>query len=91
MILLGIAAIVLIQNTIRLSIFSRRREIEVMKLVGRHQLRSCALPFMLEGMLTGLVGAVGGGALLDGRVHRAERAQRRVDRSRCRLGAGCPR
>ena len=34
MVLLGIAAVVLIANTIRLSIFSRRREIEVMKLVG---------------------------------------------------------
>src|SRR2546423_682581 len=34
MALLGVAAVVLIGNTIRLSIFARRREIEVMKLVG---------------------------------------------------------
>jgi len=40
MLLLGIAAVVLIQNTIRLSICSRRREIEVMKLVGR-RMRLC--------------------------------------------------
>jgi cell division transport system permease protein len=58
MLLLGIAAVVLIQNTIRLSIFSRRREIEVMKLVGATN-AFVRLPFMLEGMLTGLLGALG--------------------------------
>ncbi len=63
MILLGIAAVVLIQNTIRLSIFSRRREIEVMKLVGATN-AFVRLPFMLEGMLTGLLGAVGALGLL---------------------------
>jgi cell division transport system permease protein len=63
MILLGVAAIVLIQNTIRLSIFSRRREIEVMKLVGATN-AFVRLPFMLEGMLTGLLGAVGALAML---------------------------
>ena len=36
--LLVFASIALIANTIRLSIFARRREVEVMKLVGRHQL-----------------------------------------------------
>ena len=61
--LLGIAAIVLIQNTIRLSIFSRRREIEVMKLVGATN-AFVRFPFMLEGMLTGLLGAVGALGLL---------------------------
>ncbi|HEY3766438.1 MAG TPA: permease-like cell division protein FtsX [Gaiellales bacterium] len=63
MILLGVAAIVLIQNTIRLSIFSRRREIEVMKLVGATN-AFVRLPFMLEGMLTGLLGAAGALGLL---------------------------
>jgi cell division transport system permease protein len=63
MLLLGIAAVVLIQNTIRLSIFSRRREIEVMKLVGATN-AFVRLPFMLEGMLTGLLGAAGALALL---------------------------
>jgi cell division transport system permease protein len=61
--LLGIAAIVLIQNTIRLSIFSRRREIEVMKLVGATN-RFVRVPFVLEGMLTGFFGAAGAVALL---------------------------
>ena len=63
MLLLGIAAMVLIQNTIRLSIFSRRREIEVMKLVGATN-AFVRLPFMLEGMLTGLLGALGALVLL---------------------------
>jgi cell division transport system permease protein len=55
-ILLVIAATLLIANTIRLSIFARRREIEVMKLVGATNwfIRG---PFMLEGLLCGVVGA----------------------------------
>ncbi|HYX83593.1 MAG TPA: permease-like cell division protein FtsX [Gaiellales bacterium] len=61
--LLGVAAVVLIQNTIRLSIFARRREIEVMKLVGATN-SFVRLPFMLEGMLTGLLGAIGAVGLL---------------------------
>jgi len=69
--LLGIAAIVLIQNTIRLSIFSRRREIEVMKLVGATN-SFVRLPFMLEGMLTGLLGALGAVIMPRG-LHRPER------------------
>ena len=47
----------LIANTIRLSIFSRRREIEVMKLVGATNW-FVRVPFMLEGMICGLIGAV---------------------------------
>jgi cell division transport system permease protein len=52
-----VAATLLIANTIRLSIFSRRREIEVMKLVGATNwfVRG---PFMIEGLLCGLGGAV---------------------------------
>ena len=57
MVLLGVAAVVLIANTIRLSIFARAREIEVMKLVGASNV-FVRVPFMLEGMLTGLFGAV---------------------------------
>ena len=63
MALLGIAAVVLIANTIRLSIFSRRREIEVMKLVGATN-TFVRVPFVLEGLLTGLAGAAGAVALL---------------------------
>ena len=61
-VLLG-ASTILIANTIRLSIFARRREIEVMKLVGATNwfVRG---PFMLEGVLTGLAGSVAAVALL---------------------------
>jgi cell division transport system permease protein len=54
---LVVASILLISNTIRLSIFSRRREIEVMKLVGATNwfVRG---PFMLEGLICGLGGSL---------------------------------
>lgn len=51
-----IAAILLIWNTIRTAIFARRREIEVMKLVGATDW-FIRIPFMLEGLLHGLIGA----------------------------------
>src|SRR5262249_27661899 len=56
-VVLLVAATVLIANTIRLSIFSRRREIEVMKLVGATNwfVRG---PFMIEGLLCGFAGAL---------------------------------
>jgi cell division transport system permease protein len=55
--ILIIASAMLIANTIRLSIFARRREIEVMKLVGASNwfVRG---PFVLEGIACGLVGSV---------------------------------
>jgi len=62
-VLLVIDSTLLIANTIRLSIFARRREIEVMKLVGASDwfVRG---PFMLEGLLCGLGGAVAAVILL---------------------------
>jgi cell division transport system permease protein len=56
-VILIIASAMLIANTIRLSIFARRREIEVMKLVGASNwfVRG---PFVLEGIICGLVGSV---------------------------------
>jgi cell division transport system permease protein len=61
--LLLVASTLLIANTIRLSLFARRREIEVMKLVGATNwfIRG---PFMLEGLLTGLAGALAAIVLL---------------------------
>jgi cell division transport system permease protein len=56
-VILLIASTILIANTIRLSIFSRRREIEVMKLVGATNWFVRA-PFMLEGLICGLAGAI---------------------------------
>jgi cell division transport system permease protein len=57
------ASTLLIANTIRLSIFSRRREIEVMKLVGATNwfVRG---PFMLEGLICGVLGAIAAVLLL---------------------------
>ena len=62
-VILMIASTILIANTIRLSIFSRRREVEVMKLVGASNwfVRG---PFMLEGVICGLLGAVAAIVLL---------------------------
>jgi cell division transport system permease protein len=56
-IVLLISSTLLIGNTIRLAIFARRREIEVMKLVGATNwfIRG---PFMLEGVMTGLAGSL---------------------------------
>jgi cell division transport system permease protein len=62
-IVLLVASTLLIANTIRLSIFARRREIEVMKLVGATNwfVRG---PFMIEGLLCGLGGAIAAIVLL---------------------------
>ena len=62
-VILLVASTLLIANTIRLSIFARRREIEVMKLVGASNwfVRG---PFMLEGLLCGLIGSLAAVVLL---------------------------
>ena len=56
--LLVVASLMLVGNTIRLSIYARRREVEVMRLVGatRWFIR---WPFMIEGVVVGFVGGVG--------------------------------
>jgi len=56
-IVLLIVAVGLIWNTIRTAMFARRREIEVMKLVGATNW-FIRIPFMLEGLLQGLLGAL---------------------------------
>ena len=55
--LLGIASMLLIANTIRLSLYARRREVEVMKLVGATDW-FIRWPFVLEGVIVGAVGGV---------------------------------
>lgn len=55
--LLVLTSIALISNTIRLSIFSRRREVEVMKLVGATNW-FIRWPFVIEGVIVGLMGGV---------------------------------
>jgi cell division transport system permease protein len=56
-VLLGIVAILLISNTIRLSIFARKREVEIMKLVGATNW-FIRWPFVIEGVAVGFLGAL---------------------------------
>ncbi|HTX09820.1 MAG TPA: permease-like cell division protein FtsX [Solirubrobacteraceae bacterium] len=56
-VLLVLASILLIANTIRLSLYSRRREVEVMKLVGATDW-FIRWPFVIEGMIVGSLGAL---------------------------------
>ncbi|HEY2258710.1 MAG TPA: permease-like cell division protein FtsX [Solirubrobacteraceae bacterium] len=56
-VLLTIASILLIANTIRLSLYSRRREVEVMKLVGATDW-FIRWPFVIEGIVVGAAGAM---------------------------------
>lgn len=60
--LMLVAAALLIATTIRLSAFSRRREISIMRLVGASN-RFIETPFILEGVVAALIGAAlaGGG------------------------------
>ena len=58
-IVLAAASALLIFNMIRVAMFARRREIEVMKLVGATN-SFIRLPFILEGMLHGLAGGIVG-------------------------------
>jgi cell division transport system permease protein len=51
------AAVLLISTTVRLSIFARRREVEIMRLVGATNW-FIRWPFVLEGFITGLIGAL---------------------------------
>ena len=55
--LLILASIALVANTIRLSIFARRREVEVMKLVGATNW-FIRWPFVIEGMIVGAMGGI---------------------------------
>ena len=47
----------LITNTIKLAIYSRRREIEIMRLVGASNI-SIKIPFVIEGLFLGLLGSI---------------------------------
>ncbi|MGB0097599.1 MAG: permease-like cell division protein FtsX [Solirubrobacteraceae bacterium] len=56
-VLLAIASVLLIANTIRLSLYARRREVEVMKLVGATDW-FIRWPFVIEGTVVGAAGAL---------------------------------
>jgi cell division transport system permease protein len=63
-VLMLIAAVLLIATTIRLSAFSRRREIGIMRLVGASN-RYIQTPFVLEGVFAALIGSLlAGGAIV---------------------------
>lgn len=47
----------LITNTIKITIFSRKREIEIMRLVGASNI-NIKIPFILEGLLLGILGSI---------------------------------
>ncbi len=61
--IVAVASVLLIYNSIRVAMFARRREVEVMKLVGATN-SFIRFPFVIEGMVHGLLGAVVGSVLL---------------------------
>jgi cell division transport system permease protein len=62
--ILVVAAVMLVANTIRLSAFNRRRETGIMRLVGASNFY-IQLPFLLEGVIAGLLGwALAAGLLI---------------------------
>jgi cell division transport system permease protein len=63
--ILVVAAVLLVANTIRLSAFNRRRETGIMRLVGASNFY-IQLPFLLEGVIAGLLGWVLAAGLLIG-------------------------
>ena len=56
-ILLIVVTVFLIINTIKLTIFSRKREISIMRLVGASNF-SIKMPFVIEGMVLGMIGSI---------------------------------
>jgi len=66
-VLMLIAAVLLIATTIRLSAFSRRRELGIMRLVGASN-RFIQTPFVLEGVFASFIGSLLAGAAIVGIV-----------------------
>ena len=62
-VLLVLAVVIIISNTIRLAIMNRRDEIEIMKLIGATE-RFIRRPFLYGGVLQGLLGALCAGAIV---------------------------
>ena len=62
-IIFAAAAVLLISTTVRLSIFARRREVEIMRLVGATNW-FIRWPFVFEGFITGLLGAIFAGVFV---------------------------
>lgn len=62
-VLLGAVVVLIIGNTIRLAVLNRRREIEVVKMIGGTD-AFVRLPFLYTGLIQGLLGALGAGVLV---------------------------
>ena len=65
-VVLGLAALMIVANTIRLAVYSRRDELEILSLVGASR-SFVSTPFLLEGLFQGAIG--GTLALEIGRAH----------------------
>lgn len=55
--IIGVVVLYIIVNTIRITVLARRKEIEIMKLVGATDW-FIRWPFMIEGIMLGLIGAI---------------------------------
>lgn len=62
-VILAVISVFIISNTIKLGMFSRRKEINIMKFVGATNW-FIRFPFMIEGMLLGLIGAIASSAIV---------------------------
>ena len=65
MLLLLLVAVVIISNTVRLTVFNRRKEINIMKYIGATD-RFIRIPFLFEGVMVGFLGAVIAFVLMSG-------------------------
>lgn len=65
MVLLFAVAVVIISNTVRLTVFNRRKEINIMKYIGATD-RFIRIPFLFEGVMIGFLGALISLALMCG-------------------------
>jgi cell division transport system permease protein len=69
-ILLGLVSLIVISNTIRLTVFARRREISIMKYVGATN-AFIRLPFFVEGMTVGVIAGLIASAVVCGSYYLA--------------------
>jgi cell division transport system permease protein len=73
LVIVSLAAVMVVFNTIQLTLYARRQEVEIMRLVGATD-AFIQRPFLLEGMAQGLIGSLlgGGGLYLGYRVLSAQ-------------------
>jgi len=74
---LGMAAVVLIAVTVRVAAFARRKETQIMKLVGASN-TYIRLPFLAEGVVAGLLGTLVAFGLLGGGMYYLGRVRHQV-------------